>query len=131
MAGYCSLCLRFQSIAEGMLGRFGVSIRRWHALLLLHLKGREGEMTVSELGRQLAIQPNTSTELVKRMESDGLVERRRSEEDQRIVKVRITPVGVSLLAEVAKAESEALVDVSGQLREAMIATYDEALPDGV
>lgn len=123
--------LRFQSLAEGILSRFGMSIRRWHALLLLHLHGRNGEMTVTELSLKLAIQPNTSTELVKRMEADGLVERRRSEEDQRIVKVCITPEGRSLLQEVALAGSGELAEVSGELREVLVEEADAPLPDSV
>ena len=53
-------------------------------------------MTVSELGECLYLNSATLTPVLKRLESKGYVERRRSDVDERSVIVSITPEGLAL-----------------------------------
>ena len=65
-------------------------------LLLLMIKGAPdgGESaTVGELAERLQLAQSTVTELVKRAEEVGLVERERSDSDARIARVRLTAEG--------------------------------------
>jgi DNA-binding MarR family transcriptional regulator len=68
-------------------------------LLLLMIKGADNQQsTVTELSERLQLAQSTVTELVRRAEETGLVERERSSEDGRIAYLRLTPEGERRLA---------------------------------
>jgi len=70
-------------------------------LLLLMIKGapdHSEQSTVTELADRLQLAQSTVTELVRRAEETGLVERERSEVDGRIAHLRLTPEGERRLA---------------------------------
>ena len=69
--------------------------------LIMLLLWQYQELSVGELGQKLHLDSGTLTPLLKRMESAGLVIRRRSEEDQRRVFVSLTEQGQVLKAEAA------------------------------
>ena len=71
-------------------------------LLLLMIKGaadHSERSTVTELAERLQLAQSTVTELVRRAEEIGLVERERSAVDGRIAHLRLTPEGERRLAE--------------------------------
>ena len=71
-------------------------------LLLLMIKGaadHSERSTVTELAERLQLAQSTVTELVRRAEEIGLVERERSAVDGRIAHLRLTPKGERRLAE--------------------------------
>jgi len=72
------------------------------ALLMLHF---HGEMAMSALAAELGAPLSTMTSLVKRLVRKGLVERNRSEMDQRVILVRLTEEGEELALQ-AKATME-------------------------
>lgn len=53
-------------------------------------------LTVKRLGERLRLDSGTLSPLIKRLESAGLVERRRSREDERSVSVHLTEQGAEL-----------------------------------
>jgi MarR family transcriptional regulator, organic hydroperoxide resistance regulator len=61
-------------------------------LVLLVLWERK-QSTVKELGELLGLDSGTLTPMLKRMEAAGLVERKRSAEDERVVMITITEDG--------------------------------------
>jgi len=61
-------------------------------LVLLTLWEQDG-LRVSRIGERLYLDSATLTPLLKRLESRGLVERRRSSEDERVVEVFLTTDG--------------------------------------
>ena len=70
-------------------------------LLLLMIKGASGgkeRSTVTELSERLRLAQSTVTELVRRAEQVGLVERQRSAEDGRVAHLRLTAEGDRRLA---------------------------------
>ena len=70
-------------------------------LLLLMVKGAPDgseQTTVTELADRLQLGQSTVTELVKRAEQAGLIERERSEVDGRVAHVRLTAEGERRLA---------------------------------
>jgi DNA-binding MarR family transcriptional regulator len=70
-------------------------------LLLLMIKGAPNGMersTVTELAERLQLAQSTVTELVRRAEQAGLVERARSREDGRVAHLRLTVEGERRLA---------------------------------
>jgi MarR family transcriptional regulator, organic hydroperoxide resistance regulator len=64
--------------------------------LVLLVLWEKGQSTVKELGEALDLDSGTLTPLLKRMESNQLVERRRDPSDERVVTVRLTEKGQSL-----------------------------------
>jgi MarR family transcriptional regulator for hemolysin len=80
----------------------GGSVPVW---LILNALTHEKLATQLDLARSLGIEGPTLTRHLDNLEEAGLVERRRSEEDRRAVRVALTPAGeaayASLLGEVA------------------------------
>lgn len=64
-------------------------------LVLIVLWERD-DITVNALGNRLFLDSGTITPLVKRLEARGLVTRRRDEDDERQVRIRLTPEGRAL-----------------------------------
>ncbi|MCA9627443.1 MAG: MarR family transcriptional regulator [Myxococcales bacterium] len=64
-------------------------------LVLLVLWERDG-VRVSQLGERLYLDSATLTPLLKRMQAQGVLERRRSQEDERVVELFLTPHGKRL-----------------------------------
>jgi DNA-binding MarR family transcriptional regulator len=52
--------------------------------------------TVTDIGRALSLEPATLSPLLKRLESAGLLSRRRSATDERALEVTLTPAGETL-----------------------------------
>ena len=79
-----------------MLDRMGITYPQY--LVLAALGERDG-LTVGAIADRLALESSTVTPPIKRMEQAGLVERRRSKEDERQVNVFLTAEGRKLLEE--------------------------------
>jgi DNA-binding MarR family transcriptional regulator len=82
--------LAFNRAYKPKLDALGITYLQYLALLLL--RSRSGQ-SVKELGERLSLDSNTLTPLIKRLEAAGFVKRRRDLEDERIVRVDITPAG--------------------------------------
>lgn len=61
-------------------------------LVMLALWGKE-PMTVRELGERLSLEPATLSPLLKRLEASGYLSRARDPEDERALRVMLTPAG--------------------------------------
>lgn len=69
---------------------------------MLFILNKEGGKSQSELAEKLQVKPSTITVMLKRMEKEGIVERRKDELDQRIIRVYITKKGRKLCNEATK-----------------------------
>jgi DNA-binding MarR family transcriptional regulator len=101
-----------------LLEPLGLTYPQYLVLLALW---RHDEQPVRELGTCLELDSGTLTPLLKRLERDGLVERRRDREDQRVVKIALTRAGKQLEAKAR--------DIPVQLAE--LAGYDLRKPRSV
>ena len=54
------------------------------------------DVTVNQVGEILQLDNGTLTPLLKRLESKGYLERKRSKEDERVVKINLTEKGLKL-----------------------------------
>jgi DNA-binding MarR family transcriptional regulator len=70
-------------------------------LVLLVLWERDGA-SVKQLGERLALDSGTLTPLLQRLESQGLVERRRGDDDERVVRIHLTAAGRALRSKARK-----------------------------
>lgn len=78
---------------QPLLEELGVTYPQYLVLMALW---EEDGARVSRLGERLYLDSATLTPLLKRLESRGLVERRRSHVDERVVEVFLTPEGKGL-----------------------------------
>src|SRR2546422_5553103 len=74
----------------------GVTLQQYNVLRILRGAGPEGLPTL-EIGARLIEQTPGTTRLVDCLERQGMVAREREREDWRVVRCRITPVGLRLL----------------------------------
>lgn len=88
----------------------------FNALLLLHRAGPKG-LRMGEVGDGLVVTKSNVTGLVDRLGKRGLVERG-SGADRRVVTVRLTPAGETILATVLPLYEQAAEDLTACLEEA-------------
>lgn len=75
----------------------GISTAKYNVLRILRDAGRPG-LACSVVSERLVEHDPDITRLLDRLEANGWVERARDTEDRRVVKVRITTKGLTLLA---------------------------------
>lgn len=100
------------------------AVERWQGVLmdcsknellaLVHVY-RVGETTMSRIAAYVGVPLNTATGIANRLERRGLVERWRSEQDKRVMEVRITEQGLRQVSEVIKCIGELAEKVMGDL----------------
>ncbi len=103
----------------------GLTFARFEALRLLSFT-RAGELPLGKMGERLMVHPTSITNVIDRLEADGLVERVAHPNDRRTTLARITPDG---RARVEKATA-ALTDVDfgiGSLDPAELAAIERVL----
>ena len=86
------------AVYRPVLEDMGLTYPQYLVMLVLWESEPRG---VKELGEELGLDSGTLSPLLKRLEALGLVERRRSGEDERRVAVHLTPAGRSLSAKAA------------------------------
>jgi len=88
-----SASLAMTKLYKPLLERIGLTYPQY--VVMLALWERDGA-TVSELGDRLFLDSGTLTPLLKRLESAGLLARLRDAEDERRVRITLTPAGRAL-----------------------------------
>ncbi len=95
--------------------RAGITTQQHQALLsIIGYPGRE-QVTIGELAERLEIRHHSAVGLVNRLEEQGLVERRQSEQDKRQVIIGLTRKGVAVLESLANRHREELRQLGPQL----------------
>jgi DNA-binding MarR family transcriptional regulator len=97
-------------------------------LVMLVLWEEQG-ISVKTLGDKLFLDSGTLTPLLKRLESKGLVSRGRSEQDERVRVLALTPEGISLKSQASDIPHLMRCKVGGEVSElkALKAMCDKAL----
>jgi DNA-binding MarR family transcriptional regulator len=96
--------IALSTVAEA-LEQFNLSFARYEALLLLSF-ATTGGMPVGKMADRLMVRPPSVTNVVGKLETQGLVERAKSRQDGRVTIVSITPTGRAVVerASIALAE---------------------------
>jgi DNA-binding MarR family transcriptional regulator len=97
IADFRATMTQLKCASSERLLRLGVSMAQLHIMFTLQ---RSGEMTMSHLADILNVSLSNATGLIDRLEERGYIERQRVPTDRRVVLVRLTETGVSMLAEV-------------------------------
>lgn len=85
--------------SEQFLNAYGLSESTYNALRILRGAGENGR-ACREISEHLVAQVPDVTRIVDRLEGMGLAERCRTSEDRRVVLVKITEKGLSLLSKI-------------------------------
>jgi DNA-binding MarR family transcriptional regulator len=94
------ICFALYAASRAMTARYrplldelGLTYPQYLVMLVLW---ERDHLSVGDLGERLQLDSGTLTPLLKRMESAGLVERRRRPSDERSVEIRLTDAGRNL-----------------------------------
>lgn len=120
-------------VFQQVMDEHGVTHTRYNLLRILEGAPREG-LAHGELGRKLLVPHPDVTRLLDRLVDRGLVSRRRSAEDRRVVLHTITSDGCALLRAMApdfEIIHDALVEVLGRKGARSLAGLCESVVEGV
>lgn len=84
---------------ERQLAHTGLTNAQWIPLFKMYTKRAS---TVAELARECQLDAGATTRMLDRLEAKGLCQRRRSEEDRRVVHIELTEAGNSAAAEIPR-----------------------------
>lgn len=88
-----STSLMMTKVYKPMLQALGLTYPQYLAMMVLW--ERDG-ITVGEISTRLLTDPGSLTPLLKRLEADGVLNRTRSKEDERVVQLYLTEQGKAL-----------------------------------
>ncbi len=127
------LCFPLYAAARNVTGLYtpwlrplGLTYTQYIVFLVLWEKDA---LTVGEIGERLMLDNGTLSPLLKKMEQAGYVERRRSQEDERVVVITLTEAGRAL-QEKAKdipAQVASCIDLSPEKAQTLYALLYELL----
>ena len=84
--------------------------------LLLAIRGHDGDPTVGDIADHLLLRHHSTVELIDRAERAGLLHRRPDVVDHRVVRLELSALGGSRLAELSAAHLDELHRLQGGLR---------------
>jgi DNA-binding MarR family transcriptional regulator len=97
---------------EAVLKPYGLTFAAYEALRLLAF-ARTGTLPMGKMGTRLMVHPASVTNVIGRLERRGLVGRRPSPDDRRVVLATITPAGRDLAEEATAALNESAFGIPG------------------
>ncbi len=100
------------SRVEDTLKPYGLTFAAYEALRLLAFS-RRGSLPMGKMGERLMVHPASVTNAITRLEQRGLVERRLSPDDRRVVLATITPDGQALVRAATEALNQASFGLPG------------------
>ena len=106
----------FMTASKCILKQAGVTTSEYQALLVIHLHTQQQPLSMGELARHLRIRNNGVVSLVNRMARQGLVRRVPSEQDSRVVHLRLTTKGETVLRKLVSAHRRELDRIMPSLR---------------
>jgi DNA-binding MarR family transcriptional regulator len=120
---------RLREIDEAVFASRGITAQQYNALRVLR-SVHPRELSTSTLGSRLVSRAPDMTRLLDRLESQGLVKRRRSADNRRVVWVSITAAGVAtvggLATDVRRCGERQLGHLGRKKLKALIALLREA-----
>jgi DNA-binding MarR family transcriptional regulator len=102
--------------SKNILKRHGATTLQYQSLLEIWATSDPRGLTVGELAKLLRVRHNTAVSVVNALCTKKLALRERSEEDRRVVHVRLTPPGRALLSALVGEHVQELDKISADLR---------------
>ncbi|KES25376.1 MULTISPECIES: MarR family winged helix-turn-helix transcriptional regulator [Pseudomonas] len=88
-----STSLQMTKVYKPLLQQLGLTYPQYIAMLVLW---EQDDITVGEISARMLTDPGSLTPLLKRLEGEGLITRKRSASDERVVELRLTDKGREL-----------------------------------
>ena len=107
---------RFLQWSEEQAAAVGLTSAQHQLLLAVRGSTTAGGATIGELSEVLLLKHHSTVGLVDRVETAGLVRRRRDTTDKRVVHVQVTAKGERLLERLAAAHLDELEQLAPMLR---------------
>lgn len=95
-----------------ILSNFEITNPQFDALLVLR---DYGDLTMGELCAKMYLACSTATDLIDRMERNGLIERVRDTADRRVIRLKVLPKGEAVIDEVLEARQGYLASILSEL----------------
>lgn len=99
---------RFGRFSEEQAGKLDMTAAQYQLLLAVRGHGDPVGPTIADIARYLLIRHHSAVGLVDRTQDLGLIERRRDGDDQRLVRLVLTPLGHERLNALAQAHLKEL-----------------------
>ena len=99
--------------SRASITRFGLGTTEFGVLEALYNKG---EQPVCDVQRRILVESSSTTYVVDKLVKRGLVRRRHSGKDRRVVLLRLTPSGRRLIARIFPTHARAIHDAVAALR---------------
>ena len=94
---------------------------------ILATLAEQPDITVSQLSQALSIHISTASNLLDKLTRSGLIERMRSEEDRRVVRLRLTDPGRAAIARAPRPLTGPVSDALAKMPQAALAGLDAHL----
>ncbi|MGI8682519.1 MAG: MarR family winged helix-turn-helix transcriptional regulator [Mycobacteriales bacterium] len=99
---------RFNRWSEDQAGAAGLTHAQHQLLLAVRAHDDQRGPTVGQVAGYLLLRHHSAVELIDRAVTAGLVQRRRDDEDARVVRLGLTPLGVQRVTELTALHLEEL-----------------------
>lgn len=109
---------QFLAFSEVATEAEGVTAQQYQAMLVIKTQA-EGAVMIGDLAEEMLLQHHGAVQLIDRLARAGLVERRRSEDDHRIVLANLTEEGAARLERLAAHHSRELLKYEPLLAESL------------
>jgi DNA-binding MarR family transcriptional regulator len=107
---------------------YGLTVPQYTTLGILR---HQGALSNAQLARRAYVRPQSMNQVIQALERDGLIERMPDENHRRVLRTRLTPQGLKLLAacdrSVTKMEDEMLAALSQAEREDLLRSLMHAV----
>lgn len=129
---------REQSVLKKLRVLFSSAKKHFHAVeercgvsgaqlwALIELRDHPG-LRVSDLAALLSIHLSTASNMLDKLEKRGLVRRRRTSEDQRVVRIFLSPAGTKVVAKAPRPARGVVPDAVSHLPNKTLAALDRSL----
>lgn len=89
--------------------------------------GKQPGLRVSDLARLICIHNSTASNLLDKLERRGLIQRERTDQDQRVVRLKLTPAGTELLARAPQPVRSVVADALSAISTETLGALDRNL----
>jgi DNA-binding MarR family transcriptional regulator len=116
LAGFRYALRQFGRYSEAAAEKAGLTPRQHQALLAIRA-GPGGTLRVGELAQRRFLRPHSASELVQRMEEQGLLRREPAQADKRQVRLRLHQRGEDMLEDLSQSHRAELRRLRPMLQE--------------
>lgn len=116
------ICWKVKKMGRSILTDAEITPPQFNALLYLI---KDGDLTIGELSQKMFLACSTVTDLLDRMERNGLVRRVKDERDRRIVRIQVLDKGRKVKEGVLERRRQFLMDIFIDFDNEEIAALDQ------